>query len=807
MNITRMAIEKNRVTAMAILLILLAGAVTFSTMPRSQWPPFTIRIATVVTYFPGASPARMEMLVTDKLEKAIQEMPEVKNITSTSRTGFSVVYVEVKPSYSEMQPIWDKLRRKVERVRGDLPDGIAGPAVNDEFGDVFGTIVTLTGEGFNYREMKEVADQVRDELLLIEEVAKVEILGAQKERIFIEYNNARLAELGLSAMQLKQIIESQNIIIPGGSIVIGDERLVVEPSGNFETVEELRRTVISLPGRQDVMYLENLAEIKREYIDPPDSKVRSSGTPCLGLAISLREGGNILVLGEKVQAELGRLQAVFPYGIEFDTVAFEPAMVDKGIRDFVGNLLQSVGLVLIVMLLGLGIRTGFLVASLIPTTIMLTFLLMDYFGIRLHRISLASLIIALGMLVDNAIVMSESIMVRMREGKKPLDAAVDSARELNIPLLTASLTTAAAFLPIFLAESDVGEYCSSIFKVVTIALMSSWLLALTMTPLLCSKFMRITPESGENIYNRPFYTKYRGFLLWMLKRRAVSIAGVFVIFVGVMSLMRFVPKIFFPPDDTPIMQFKLDMPVGTSIERTEEVIAQIEDFMQRELTVDEEREDGIVNWSSYIGQGAPRFVLSFNPEMASPFHADMILNITSYQAHYELMDRISAFCTDNFPDLEFRITPMENGPPVGWPIQYRISGNDMDQLYTIVDEVKARLSKIPDVQNITDDWGVRSKKLLVNIDQPRAHRAGITSQDVAISLQTQLSGFQTTEYREQDEVIPVTLRSVAADREDIGKLESMNVYSQSTGRAVPLKQLADLDLAWEPSKIFPPQPA
>jgi multidrug efflux pump subunit AcrB len=399
MNITKISIEKNRITVVVLILIIFAGINTFRTMPRAEDPGFIIRWALVTTDFPGASPERVEMLVTDKLEKAIQEMPEIDYIYSESKTGVSIIYVAIQESYTEMRPIWDNLRRKVNRTknRGELPAGIDGPRVNDEFGDVFGTIVTLTGDGYNYAELKEIADEVRHELLVIDEVAKVEIHGVQEEHIFVEYNDARLAELGLSASQLSGILENQNIVMSGGDITTGQEKIVLEPTGSFESVEDLKRTLINLPGRSDLLYLEDMVHISRGYIDPPQSKVRANAIPALALAINMREGGNIIQLGEKVKEKITYLQSVYPLGIEFDFVAFQPYHVEKKVNDFINNLLQAIGIVLLVMLLFLGLRTGLVVASLVPMAMIMSLMFMGVFRIGLDQMSLASLIIALGM--------------------------------------------------------------------------------------------------------------------------------------------------------------------------------------------------------------------------------------------------------------------------------------------------------------------------------------------------------------------------------------------------------------------------
>jgi multidrug efflux pump subunit AcrB len=803
MNITRLAIEKNRVTGVALLVIAAAGIAAYFSAPRAEDPGFIIRMATVFTAYPGAGPERVEQLVTDKLEKAIQEIPELDFVFSESKTGASVIFVNIEERYRHMRPIWDKLRRKVEKARAELPaTGIIGPVVNDEFGDVFGILINLTGDGFSYRELKEVADEVRNEFLLLDLVAKVEIYGAQEERIFVEYSNARLAEIGLSPLQLRSVLEAQNIIIPGGAVSTEFEKITLEPSGNFETVEDVKRTVIQLPGRADLVFLEDVADVYRGYIDPPETKARASGVPGLVLAISMREGGNIIQLGEEVRSALARIEAFYPIGVEFDIVQFQPDAVDQKISDFIGNLLQAIAIVCVVMLLFLGIRTGLVVASLIPMAMLMALMVMGLLDIGLDQMSIASLIIALGMLVDNAIVMSESIMVQMEEGKPPVQAAVDSARELRIPLLTSSATTAAAFLVIFLAESSTGEYTAPLFKVVTITLLSSWILALTMIPLLSAKFLRVKKERSAESFDTPAYRRYRGLLLTLLRRPWQAVAGAVIVFFLAVQLFRFVPVMFFPPHDRPTFTAEIELPTGSPIERTELVVSEIEAHIEETLRVGEDRESGIINWASFIGEGAPRFILSYAPEMAAPSYGFMLINATSRESIPEsIIPSIERFAEERFPDLKATIRPLDLGPPSWPPVAVRVSGPDVDVLFRIAERVKEKLAAIPGTRLIDDDWGPMAKKVRVEIDQPRARRAGVTSQDVAISLQSYLSGIETTEYREGDEIIPVTLRSVAGGRSDLGKIESINVYAQSTGRSVPLTQVANVELEWEAAKV------
>lgn len=814
MDITRFAIEKNRIFAAALAVVLLSGLSAYRGLPRNEDPGFIIRTALVQTIFPGAGPERVELLVTDKLEKVIQEIPELDFVASTSKVGISIIYVNIREEYTQMRPIWDDLRRKIERARGELPEGIAGPFVNDEFGDVFGSIIALTGDGFEYRELREIADEIRNELLFIPEAAKVDIVGAQEERIFVEYDNARLAELGLSPIQLQQALQARNIILPGGDFTTPYEKIVLEPTGSFESVEDLENTVINIPGRSDVVRLRDIVSVTRGYIDPPQTRMRYNGEPALGLAVSLREGGNILDLGTAIEGVIDRAQRVYPVGIDFNVVQFQADAVFTKVRDFVGNLGQAVIIVALVMLLFLGLRTGLVVASLIPATMVAAFLVMSVFNIGIDQMSLASLIIALGMLVDNAIVMSESIMVQMQQGKTGKAAAIDSARELRIPLLTSSLTTAAAFLPIYLAESSTGEYTAPLFKVVTITLLCSWIMALTLIPALAVKFFKVEAVDNANTFDSAFYRRYRATLLAILRRPWLTLVGVGAAFVLAVLGFGLIPNIFFPPNDRPTFTIDIELPAGSPIEFTDNIVASVERFMLENLMAGQNDGVGITGWGAFIGQGAPKFLLSYNPEPTDPAYGFLLVNATSTEIINEtLIPPIDQFIRENFPDANAEVRPLPLGPPITSPVEIRVSGRDTETLFGIVDEIKRELEQTPGARQVTDDWGARSKKIVIDIDDTGARLAGVSHQDTAISLQTYLSGLETTEYREDDQLIPVIMRSRAAQEcgpdgrscrrsLDPSRLPGLSVYSQATGRSVPLGQVATPELVFQPGEIM-----
>ncbi len=800
MNITQIAIKNNHTSILLLLIIVAVGIATFINMPRAYDPGFIVRAAQVVTYFPGASPERVEQLVSSKLEDVVKEMPELDFVSTESRTGVSITIVNIKESYTDIRPIWDKLRRKVEDVAGDLPEGVSGPFVNDEFGDVFGVVLSLRGEGFSYAEVNDIAEDVRDELQRLPDVAKVEIYGSQDERVYVEYDNARLAELGVSPNQLAEVLNARNIVISGGSFLFGDERISLEPSGNFESIEDIENTVIRLPNSSRIFYLKDIATISRGYVDPPTSLLHSSGENALALAISMREGGNNIALGEQVNQTLQAMNERYPWGVEFDRINFSPAEVDKKVQDFVINLLQAIAVVTVVMLFSLGLRTGLVVAALIPLAMLLALIVMNGFSIGLDQISLAALIIALGMLVDNGIVMSENIMVQMEQGKSSVDAAIDSAAELRLPLLTASLTTAAAFLPIYLAESVVGEFTASLFKVVTITLLCSWLISLTLIPVLCVRFLKV--QKKKQNFESWFYRAYRSVLAVVLNHRAITLFLTVVVFGLSMTLFSQIPKVFFPPSDRSYFKVELELPTGTSIERTTRVVSDMELFLQANWQVNQQRQAGVTNWVSYIGNAGPRFVISHNPKPSNSGYALMVVNVNSLEKIDPIMMSLKHYALKQHPDLDLKTKRIENGPAIENPVEIRLSGSDSDKLFAAMNDLKLKMANLGGLTNISDDWGQRIKKFDIEINQARALSAGVTSQDIAVSLQTSLDGLQLTEYREGEDIIPVLLRSAAATQQDLSKVEGLSVYIQSSGQSLPLTQVADINVVWDVSKVL-----
>ena len=798
MNITQFALKNDKVTIVFSILLFVYGIISFLDLPRAKDPGFIIRTATVVTHFPGASAKRVEQLVTDKLEKQIQEMSEIDFIKSTSKSGVSIIFVNILEKHKDMRPIWDSLRRKVEDGARLLPSGTSKPIVNDEFGDVYGSLISITSDGLSPKELEDIADDAKDIFLRLEDVAKIEILGIQPQVIYVKFDNSKMANLNLSASHLKNILESKNIVLSGGNIKVDKNRLSVEPSGNYENKEQIGNTIIPLNTGEKI-YLRDIAKIEYEYKDPSSFLVQKDGKESLVLAISMKKDGDIIKLGEQIDSLMQEIGQKLPLGVKFDRIFNEPKIVDKIVGNFVINLLQAMALVVIIMLFSLGLRTGLIVAVLIPMSILTSFIVMSVFDIWLDQVSLAALIIYLGLLVDSAIVMSESIMVLMQRGRSVIEASIQSANELKLPLLTSALTTSAAFLPIFLAKSSTGEYTNSIFKVVSITLLCSWILALTLTPVLSKYFMKkdLNKESKEST----FQSFYRTFLNIVLENKTVTVVVVILIFVASLKVLEQVPKKFFPPSSESTFTVEINLPIGTAIETTKDNVSKVQNYI-KEKYMSQKQDNEVLNFVSFIGQSAPRFWLSYEQELASPEYSTILVNTKDDANMTSIRKNIENFAKENFPDMQINAKTLAMGPPVKKPVEIRISGKDTEKLFELSARVKQELAKIEGVKNIVDDWGIRNKKLSIKIDEAKALKEGISNLDIALSLQSSLSGFEVATFRKDDKLIPIVLISNENTKDDINRLETINVYSQSSGKNISLSQVASVEVVYEESKII-----
>lgn len=801
---TKYALEHFKIVLLILLIIIIGGIVAYKNLPRDEDPGFVVKTAVVTTYFPGANSEKVELLVTSKLEKIIQEIPEIDYIQSTSKSGVSIISVNILDEYKDPRPIWDELRRKVEKARFDLPENASKPLVDDEFGDVFGSIITLVGYGFSYKEVKDVADYIRDELLLIKNVAKVDVLGAQKEVVFLEYDIGRLSQLGINPLQLKQILENTNILTSGGSVKIQDERIIIEPSGNFESISDIKKTVIQIKGKKDIVYLGDIVNVKRAYVDPPTVIVHSSGKRAVALALSIKKGTSLLALGDEVKKKTKNIQMNLPIGLDLDIVEFQSDYVKEITNKFLFSLLESIFVVVSVILIFLGLRVGGVVSSLIPVTILLVFFEMYIFHISLDKLSIAALIVSLGIIIDNAIVVSESILVKMSQGLPKKESILLSVNELNYPLLIATLTTSFSFLPVFLSKSLAREYCMPMFEIISMTLFSSWFLALTLIPVFCNIFFieNKTKSIGPQIIDSEFYLKYKKKLLFFIENpKKIFFNIVILFFVSICLFNCFIPKVFFPSSNRATYQLEIESPQGTDIDKMEKIVEKIEKFLATDLKPGKNK-DGVSNWSVYIGKGLPRYVLSVTPEPLNSSYAAFIINTTSFNKLSEFITKTRTFCVDNFPDANLSIKRVPTGPIFNAPIEIRVSGKNAEKIFEYTEKIKEQLSTIAGVEEISDDWGIKNRVIVVKINPSKAYRAGVTNKGIAISLQSAFSGFDISKYREDNNLIPIIYRTTEGYRDYLGKISTLNVYSDDAKVAIPLKQVADVSLEWQYPQII-----
>ncbi|MGR5500506.1 efflux RND transporter permease subunit [Vibrio sp. DNB22_10_4] len=809
MSMTAFSLNNSRITLVIIAVLTFLGIQAYNTIPEAYDPGFTIRNAQVITHFPGASPKRVEDLVTDPLEKAVLELAELNFVKSQSKNGVSILTVAIKEDYSDLQPIWDKLRRKIDRAASKLPEGVGVPVVNDEFGDVYGIVLAIHGEGFSYRELKQTAEDLRSGLFLLDDVAKVDLHGVQQEQIKLKFDANALAAYDLTPNQLADILSKQNIVLSGGSVVFGQERLPIEPSGNYNTPDEIKGTLVTLPSSGKTVRLDSLVTIESGYEFPINNPVYFNGKPSVNVAIAMVETGNNVRLGEHVEAYVEQFTRQLPIGLEISKVNFAPKEVKDKVDQFVSSLVQSMTVVGLVMFIFLGWRTGLIVSLLVPISMLLTILVMSKIGVGLDQISLAALIIALGMLVDNGIVMSENILVRINQGVSKKVAAIESANELKLPLLTSSLTTSAAFLPIFLAKSTMGEYTGALFVVVTITLLASWLLSLVMIPLLCVLLLKPTKQVKEESPNQLAW--YANLLTKLIRFRWLTVATMVVATVFAFQAMKWLPNIFFPPSERTFFKMEVTMPMGTSIEQNQAMVFDIEQFLfslQAQESSDGKQSDkefdihsqGIKNWAVYVGYGGPRYILPHSSRTSSPEYSFWVINTHDYRDNPELMQRIESYISENHPDAIATTRLIENGAAILNPVEIRLNGLDQDKVFAITQEIKAKLAGIDGLKDVSDDWGQKTKTIRIVIDQQKAALAGVNNRDIALSLQTSLVGKNLSEFRDGILSIPIVLSNEEREELNVEQILALPIYTPAG--SVTLAHIADVDVVWQNAKIY-----
>ncbi len=812
MNLTEFTIKRSRISISIFLLLAVAGLSAYFQLPQDSMPPYTVRVASVVAPFSGASPARVENLVSRKIEEKIQEIPELKEVNTQSRAGLSVTTIILKDEVSpgDLQSVWDRIRRKLNTV--EFPDGVNYQLNDDDVGVVYGIMLGLISDNnslgemeYSYAELKQFAEEIRDDIITLDEAAKVEIGGDQTEEIFVEFDNAKMSSLQITATQVQGVLAGTNILYSGGELNIGDERIIIEPTGNFDNIEDIKNTIIRYTNGQS-LYLRDIADVWRGYRSPPEQIIKVDGKRALALSIALKDGANVVNLGEKIDERIQQFNNQLPLGIELKRLSSLDRYVDSEVSNFVSNLLQTVVLVLIVMLIFLGLRTGLIIASLVPMVILATFLFMSVSGQGINQVSLAALIMALGLMVDNGVVVAETVLVKLEQGISKWDAVKEACNELIIPLLISTLTTSVAFMSFYLAEGTMGDIVGPLFVVISIALICSWFLSMTMITMLCYYFLKASngKENKKSIVDRIIEIlkkEYSKLINVVLKYKIISLIGVLALFVGSLSLFSKIPFLFFPDSERNLITVDIKLPQGSRIETTSSVVNRIEQFVIDKLQLHEGRTRGVIDWSAFIGQGPESYDLGYSPDEANANYAHMLVNTSSGDDNSYVIAKLDSFAFATFPTADIKVKRLASGGG-GTPIEIKISGRNADVLAGISNDIKAKLIAQKGAKNVKDNWGPKVKKIVIDIDPLKTQNAGLTNQDIAVSLRTALSGYSIGNYREGKDNISILMRDQNHNQVKIENLESINIYSQNTGQNVPLSQVAELDIVWEFANIL-----
>ena len=827
-NLSAWALHNKTLVQYIMVVLALIGIFSYQRLGQSEDPPFTFKIMVVRTFWPGATAEEVGRQVTDRIEKKLMETGEYEFIRSYSRPGESLVQFMAKDSLHsrDVPALWYQVRKKVGDIRQTLPSGIVGPFYNDEFGDTFGNIYALSGDGFDYATMKDYAERIELDLHRVPDVAKVDLLGLQEEKIFIELSNTKLATLGIPMQAVQQAIDQQNAVTPTSFFETGSDRVQLRVSGGFNSVQEIRDFPIRAGGR--TFRLGDVATVKRGFSDPAAPRMRFMGHNSIGIAVSMKPGGDIVQLGDSLESEFSRLQKTLPVGMQLEKVSDQPSAVRDSVAEFVRSLAEAVAIVLVVSFFSLGKKPGLVVALSIPLVLAMTFAAMYYFDIGLHKISLGALILALGLLVDDAIIAVEMMAVKMEQGLDRMSAASFAYTSTAFPMLTGTLITAAGFLPIATAASGTGEYTRSISQVVTIALLLSWVAAVVFIPFLGDRFLPdaaqldqskrngrsvlfrqrlammlprwlgslVEPDTnGHNhdTYSTPFYRRLRGWIAWCVHHRKSVIALTVMAFALSIALFRFVPQQFFPSSTRLELVVDLELAEGASLTATEAATKRFEAELAKRKDME--------NYVAYIGTGSPRFYLPFDQKLPQSNFAQFVLLTRNVAEREALRHWVIETLAKDFPDLQGRVLRLENGPPVGFPIQFRVSGEHIDEVRRIAHEVAEKVRANPNVDNVNLDWDEPSKVVRLKLDQDRARALGVSSAQLALFLRGSLSGTTVSTYREGNELIEILLRGPDDERARLSLLSSLAVPTDS-GRSVPLSQLATLEYGVEDGIVW-----
>lgn len=781
-NLSDWAIRSRALTIYLMLIAVVAGSFAFVNLGRDEDPSFTIKTMLVTAVWPGATLEETQNQLTDRLERQLQETTGLDALRSITRPGIVTIYVDLDGAFppQDVQSVWQEVRNSVGDMRHTLPQGVLGPFFNDNFGDVFGIVYAFTADGFSDRELRDHVDFARSELIRqVPDISKVEWIGVQDEQIFVEFQPDRVAAMGLDYSQIFQAIAAQNVVRPSGVINTGQENLALRVSGAFESEADVLETSLVAGGR--TIRLGDIATVRRGFVDPPQPLLHVNGQRAVALAISMRDGGDILQLGQEIDAAMQDITAQLPIGIEPMLISNQPAVVDTAIGDFTTSLYQAVAIILVVSFLTLGVRPGAVVAIAIPVTLATVFLVMQTMGIDLHRVSLGALIIALALLVDDAMTTVDAMLRRLAVGDTIDKAATFAYRTLAAPMLTGTLITIAGFVPIGFAESQAGEYTISLFLVVAIALIASWFVAVLFTPIIGSVLLKppasTAPEEPGGILRA-----YRGFLTVAMRLKWLTIAVTVGLFVVALGGLELVNRQFFPPSDRNELIVDFQMPRSSSIFASEDAVGRIEDWLGQSEDVD--------FWTAYIGRNVIRFYLPLAIQPPSDHHSQIVVMAKTLQARMRLEEDLANFLTESFPEAISRVSPLEMGPPIGWPLQYRMTGPDVDQLRDQALRLAEVVASNPGAQRVHFDWIEPARQLRIEIDQDRARQLGLTSAQISGILQTAVSGAPVTQLRDGIYQINVVARADSRDRVSLDTLATLQVPVPG-GRTVALSQFAN----------------
>jgi multidrug efflux pump subunit AcrB len=809
-NLSSWTLQHPSLVAFLIALVTVFGVLSYGKLAQSEDPPFTFKVMVIHTLWPGATARQVQEEVTDRIARKLQETPDIDFLRSYSRPGDSTVFFTIKDAAppSHVPASWYEVRKKVSDIAYTLPAGVQGPYFNDEFGDVYTNLYVLESDGFSFAQMHDYAERLRTELLRVPGVNKVDFIADQEQRVYVKIANTELAKLGVSPQQIAAAVGAQNAVAGSGVFTTAVDRVFVRPTGQLKDIEKLADTLIRVNDR--VIRLGDIAEIERGYIDPPKQYMRFQGQNVLGIGITMDPSGDVIALGKALDAETARLRAALPAGLKLDQVASMPQAVRHEVNDFVEAVAEAIGIVLVVSLVSLGARTGIVVVISIPLVLAATSLLMYLFGIGLHKVSLGTLILALGLLVDDAIIAVESMAVKLEEGYNRLRAAAFTYTSTAFPMLTGTLVTVAGFLPIALARSATGEYTRSIFEVSAIALLLSWLAAVIVIPLLGYRILSEHPmrsRSGEpgqggpgvagthhDVYDTSFYRRLRSFIGWcVLHRRAVLLVTVGA-FVASLAAFGLVPQQFFPSSDRTELLVDLRLPEGASFAATLRQAQRLEGQLAGRPEID--------HFVDFVGAGAPRFYLPLDQQLEAPNFAQFVITAKGIREREKLAGALSEILRTDYAALRTRISRLENGPPIGFPVQFRVSGPEIRTARGLAEQVAQIMRRNADTTNVQLDWDEPAERSVrFEVDQTRARELQLSSEDIAGYLQMSLTGYAITQLRERDKLIDVDLRAPEADRVDPSAIERLAIPSAS-GIAVPLAALGRFSYGLEYGVIW-----